>query len=181
LQATDVTATHGAQDLLLSCAPVKRSASAVWFGAARTGDGMLMSHSGALDRVPYQYASRFTANPGTSPEELLAAAHAMCFTMTLCAALSDAGLEPERLATQALVSFAAVNGLWTITSSHLEIRAAVGNLDAGAFADYALAAKNSCPISRALSVPITLDAQLDLRRIAASAALDTDPPAEPSA
>jgi lipoyl-dependent peroxiredoxin len=158
---------------------VKRSASAVWFGTARTGDGMMMSHSGALDRVPYQYASRFTSNPGTSPEELLAAAHAMCFTMTLCAALSDAGLEPARVATQALVSFSAVNGVWSITSSHLEVRAAVSDLDAGAFADYALAAKNNCPISRALSVPVTLDAQLDLRRIAATAASasasDTDP------
>ena len=160
---------------------MKRSASAVWFGAARTGDGMLMSHSGALDRVPYQYASRYTANPGTSPEELLAAAHAMCFTMTLCAALSDAGLEPERLATQALVSFAAVNGLWTITSSHLEIRAAVSDLDAGALADYALAAKDNSPITRALRVPVTLDAQLDLRRIAAAASLDTDPQPESSA
>ncbi len=137
-----------------------------------------MSHSGALDRVPYQYASRFTANPGTSPEELLAAAHAMCFTMTLCTALSDAGLEPERLATQALVTFTAVDGVWSITSSHLEVRAAVSDLDAGALADYALAAKSNCPISRALRVPVTLDAQLDLRRIAAAAAGDADPAAE---
>jgi len=159
--------------------PVKRSASAVWFGTARTGDGMMMSHSGALDRVPFQYASRFTSNPGTSPEELLAAAHAMCFTMTLSAALSDAALEPERVATQALVSFSAVKGVWSITSSHLEVRAAVSDLDAGAFADYALAAKDSCPITRALRVPVTLDAQLDLRRIAASAAADTDPEPEP--
>ena len=99
--------------------------------------------------------------------------------MTLCAALSDAGLTPERVATQALVNFAAVNGVWSITCCHLEVRAAVSDLDAGAFADYALAAKDSCPISRALRVPVTLDAQLDLRRIAASAAGDTDPQAEP--
>lgn len=140
----------------------------MWFGAARTGDGMIMSHSGALDRVPYVLASRFTANPGTSPEELLAAAHASCFTVTLCTVLSRAGLAPERIATQAVVSFIEVEGSWSISASHLEVRAAVPDLDAGAFADFALSAKDSSLITRALRVPVTLDARLDLDRIDAT-------------
>jgi osmotically inducible protein OsmC len=152
----------------------------VWFGAARTGDGMIMSHSGALDRVPYVYASRFTANPGTSPEELLAAAHAACFTLTLCTALTRAGLAPERIATQALVSFSEVDGNWSIIASHLEVRAAVPAVDAGEFASYALAAKESSPITRALRVPVTLDARLDLDRIAAVASPYADEPPAPA-
>ncbi len=128
-----------------------------------------MSHSGALDRVPYVYASRFTANPGTSPEELLAAAHASCFTLTLCTALSLAGLAPTRISTQAAVSFVEVAGHWSIGAVHLEVRAAVPDLDAGEFANHALAAKESSPITRALRVPVTLDARLDLDRIDAIA------------
>jgi lipoyl-dependent peroxiredoxin len=146
---------------------MKRTASAVWFGAARTGDGIIMSHSGTLDRVPYVYASRFAANPGTSPEELLAAAHASCFTLTLCTALSRAGLAPTRISTQAVVSFTAANGVWSINASHLEVRAAVPDIDAAAFADHALEAKNSSPITRALQVPVTLDARLDPDRLVA--------------
>jgi lipoyl-dependent peroxiredoxin len=150
-------------------APVKRTASAVWFGAVRTGDGSIMSHSGALDRVPYVYASRFSANPGTSPEELLAAAHASCFTLTLCTALSQAGLAPTRISTQALVNFTETAGTWSISAVHLEVRAAVADVDAAEFAELALGAKNSSPITRALQVPVTLDAKLDLDRVDAVA------------
>ena len=127
---------------------------------------MIMSHSGALERVPYVMASRFTANPGTSPEVLLAAAHASCFTLTLCTALCQAGLAPTRIATQALVSFQQVDGVWSVSASHLEVRVAVADIDAGAFADLALAAKDSSAITRALRVPVTLDAKLDLDRVA---------------
>jgi len=126
---------------------------------------MIMSHSAALERVPYVMASRFTANPGTSPEELLAAAHASCFTLTLCTALSAAGLAPTRIATQAQVSFRELDGVWSVSASHLEVRAAVADVDAGAFADFAVAAKDSSPITRALRVPVTLDARLDLDRV----------------
>jgi len=138
---------------------MKRTASAVWFGAARTGDGLIMSHSGTLDRVPYVYASRFAANPGTSPEELLAAAHASCFTLTLSTALTHAGLVPKRLSTQAVVSFTEADGIWSISASHLEVRAAV--------ADIALEAKKNSPLTRALQIPVTLDARLDIDRLAA--------------
>ena len=143
---------------------MKRSASASWFGNLRTGDGQLMTHSGALDRVPYSFATRFENSPGTNPEELLAASHAACFTMAVCAALTKAGFVPSRLSTQAVVSFDSVEGAWSITGSHLELRAAVPVITAEVFAELATTAKATCPISRALSVPVTLDAQLDLRR-----------------
>jgi osmotically inducible protein OsmC len=143
---------------------MKRSASAAWFGDLRTGDGTLMSHSGALDQVPYTYANRFEQSPGTNPEELLAAAHASCFAMAVCAALVKAGHSPRRLSTQAVVSFELVEGRWTVLGSHLELRAAVADLDAERFGELVGDAKESCPISRALRVPITLDARLDERR-----------------
>ncbi len=136
-----------------------------------------MSHSGALDRVPYVLASRFTANPGTSPEELLAAAHASCFTLTLCTALSQAGLAPTRISTQALVNFTETAGTWSISAVHLEVRAAVPDVDAADFAELALGAKNSSPITRALQVPVTLDAKLDLDRVDAVAAPYAEAPA----
>lgn len=142
-----------------------------------------MSHSGALDQVPYVYASRFTANPGTSPEELLAAAHASCFTLTLCIALTRAELVPTRISTQALVNFTESEGSWSVGSVHLEVRAAVPGIDAARFADFALGAKNSSPITRALQVPVTLDAKLDLDRIDAIASpfVEEPPGADPNA
>jgi osmotically inducible protein OsmC len=143
---------------------MKRSASAVWFGDLRTGDGTLMSHSGALDHTPYTFATRFENSPGTNPEELLAGAHAACFTMAVAAGLTKAGFTPERLSTQAVVSLEQVEGVWTITTSHLEMRAKVADLDAERFAAIAADAKANCPVSRVLRAEITLDAQLDLRR-----------------
>jgi osmotically inducible protein OsmC len=125
-----------------------------------------MSHSGTLDRVPYVYASRFAANPGTSPEELLAAAHASCFTLTLSIALTRAGLTPKRISTQAVVSFTEASGVWSISASHLEVRAAVADIDAAEFADIALEAKKHSPLTRALQIPVTLDARLDIDRLA---------------
>jgi osmotically inducible protein OsmC len=143
---------------------MQRSASAAWFGELRTGDGVLMSHSGALDQTPYTFATRFENSPGTNPEELLAAAHAACYTMATAAALAKAGFRPQRLSTQAVVSFEQVEGAWTITTSHLEIRGTVPDIDAARFVEIATDAKGSCPVSRVLRATITLDAQLDSRR-----------------
>src|SRR4029077_20472629 len=109
---------------------MKRSASAVWFSDLRTGDGSLTTHSGALDQAPYSFANRFEEAPGTNPEELIAAAHAGCYTMAVCAALTRSGHTPTRLSTQAVVSLEQVQGSWTITASHLEMRAAVPNISA---------------------------------------------------
>ena len=143
---------------------MKRSAAAVWFGDLRTGDGSLTTHSGALDQVPYSFANRFEDAPGTNPEELIAAAHAGCFTMAVCAALSRNGFKPTRLSTQAVVSLEQLEGTWTISASHLEMRAAVPEISAERFAEIAADAKINCPVSRALKVHITMDAQLDARR-----------------
>jgi osmotically inducible protein OsmC len=143
---------------------MKRSASALWLGDLRTGDGTLMSHSGLLDHTPYTWANRFENSPGTNPEEMLAGAHAACYTMAVCAALNRAGFRSSRLSTQAVVSFEEVEGIWTITRSHLELRAVVPTVSAEQFAAIANEAKANCPVSRVLRAEITLDAQIDGRR-----------------
>lgn len=143
---------------------MKRSASALWFGDLRTGDGSLTTHSGALEQAPYSFANRFEDAPGTNPEELIAAAHAGCFTMAVCAALSRNGFKPTRLSTQAVVSLEQLDGAWTISASHLEMRAVVPEVSAERFAAIAADAKVNCPVSRALKVKITLDAQLEAGR-----------------
>jgi lipoyl-dependent peroxiredoxin len=143
---------------------MKRTAAALWFGDLKTGDGSLTTHSGALEQTPYTFAQRFGEAPGTNPEELIAAAHAGCFTMAVCAALTREGLKPTRLSTQAAVILEQVEGAWTLTASHLEMRAAVPGITPERFAQVAADAKANCPVSRALNLKITLDAQLDAVR-----------------
>ena len=143
---------------------MKRSASALWFGDLRTGDGSLTTHSGALEQAPYSFANRFEEAPGTNPEELIAAAHAGCYTMAVCAALSRSGFKPTRLSTQAVVSLEQLDGSWTLTASHLEMRATVPEISAERFAAIAADAKLNCPVSRVLKLQITLDAQLEAGR-----------------
>jgi lipoyl-dependent peroxiredoxin len=143
---------------------MQRSASAVWFGDLRTGDGTLTTHSGALEQVPYSFATRFEQAPGTNPEELIGAAHAGCYTMAVCAALSRGGFRPTRLSTQAVVSLEQVAGSWTITASHLELRATVPDITAERLAEIATDAKENCPVSRLLKAKITLDARLESAR-----------------
>jgi lipoyl-dependent peroxiredoxin len=138
---------------------MKRTAAALWFGDLKTGDGSLTTHSGALEQTPYTFAQRFGEAPGTNPEELIAAAHAGCFTMAVCAALTREGLKPTRLST-----LEQVEGAWTLTASHLEMRAAVPGITPERFAQVAADAKANCPVSRALNLKITLDAQLDAVR-----------------
>jgi lipoyl-dependent peroxiredoxin len=143
---------------------MQRSAAALWIGDLRTGEGSLTTHSGALEQAPYTFASRFERTAGTNPEELMAAAHAGCFTMAVCAALSRGGFAPQRLTTQATVSVEQVAGAWTITASHLELRAAVPEISAERLAEIAEDAKANCPVSRALNLAITMDAQLEPAR-----------------
>ena len=143
---------------------MRRTAAAVWFGDLKTGDGSLTTHSGALEQAPYSFAQRFGESPGTNPEELIAAAHAGCYTMAVCAALTRAGFKPARLSTQAAVILEQVEGAWTLTASHLEMRAVVPDVTAERFAEIAADAKVNCPVSRALNLAITLDAQLDATR-----------------
>src|ERR1700733_9517414 len=99
---------------------MKRSASAIWSGDLKSGHGALATHSGVLKDTPYSFATRFESAQGTNPEELIAAAHAGCFTMALSASLGKAGFTPKRLATQATVSLELVNGTFTITAVALE-------------------------------------------------------------
>src|SRR5580693_7523717 len=127
---------------------MKRSASAVWQGDLKQGHGALSSDSGVLKNTPYSFATRFESAPGTNPEELIAAAHAGCFTMALSASLSKAGFPPKRLATQATVSLEQVSGNWTITAVHLENEAWVPGISSEQFQQIAADAKANCPVSR---------------------------------
>jgi osmotically inducible protein OsmC len=140
---------------------MKRTASAIWSGDLKTGHGALATHSGVLKDTPYSFASRFESAAATNPEELIAAAHAGCFTMALSASLGRAGHVPKRLATQATVSLEQVTGNWTITQVHLENEAWVPGISAEEFQQIATDAKANCPVSRLLRAEITLHAKLE--------------------
>jgi osmotically inducible protein OsmC len=140
---------------------MKRTASAVWKGSLKDGTGALSAPGGALNNTKYSFGSRFASGAGTNPEELIAAAHAGCFAMALSAALGEAGFTPERLDATAEVSLDNVppSG-WTITASHLALKARVPGIDPAKFAEIAAKAKAGCPVSRVLNAAVTLDAKL---------------------
>jgi lipoyl-dependent peroxiredoxin len=140
---------------------MQRKASAVWQGDLKSGKGTISTDSGTLKQTQYSFSTRFENGVGTNPEELIAAAHAGCFTMAVCAALTKGGFKPTRLSSQAEVSLEQVEGNWTITHSHLEMRAVVPDISPERFAEIAAEAKVNCPVSRLLRAEITLDAQLD--------------------
>jgi len=135
---------------------MKRNASANWQGTGKDGKGTVTTQSTVLNGTPYSYKSRFEDGNGTNPEELIAAAHAGCFTMKLSFLISGAGFTPENLDTKATVTLE--NG--AVTGSHLELRATVPGLDAAKFAELAEEARTNCPISKLLNTEITLDASL---------------------
>lgn len=135
---------------------MKRNASANWQGTGKDGKGTVTTQSTVLNSTPYSYKSRFEDGNGTNPEELIAAAHAGCFTMKLSFLISGAGFTPENLDTKATVTLE--NG--AVTGSHLELRATVPGLDATKFAELAEEARTNCPISKLLNTEITLDASL---------------------
>jgi len=140
---------------------MKRTASAAWHGDLRKGHGALATRSGVLMNTPYSFVTRFENEPGTNPEELLAAAHAGCFTMALTAELGRAGFTPTRVATQASVSLEQVEGKWTITTVHLENEAWVPGISDQQFQAIAAGAKTNCPVSRLFRADITLSAKLE--------------------
>ncbi|HLQ13735.1 MAG TPA: OsmC family protein [Steroidobacteraceae bacterium] len=140
---------------------MKRSASAVWQGDLKQGHGALATHSGVLKETPYSFGTRFEQAPGTNPEELLAAAHAGCFTMALSAALGGAGFVPKRLATQAVVSLEQVDGQWTINHVQLNTEAWVPGITVTQFQEIAAGAKANCPVSRLFKADISLSAKLE--------------------
>ncbi|HLG18402.1 MAG TPA: OsmC family protein [Bdellovibrionota bacterium] len=140
---------------------MKRTASAVWTGDLQKGKGTLSTASGVLSNTPYSFTSRFENGKGTNPEELIAAAHAGCFTMALSARLSKAGFPPEKLSTQATLTLEQVSGNWTITTVHLDLTAKVPNANQTKFDELVADAKANCPVSQVLKANITLTAKLE--------------------
>ncbi len=140
---------------------MKRKASAVWQGDLKSGRGTISTESGVLDATKYSFTTRFENGPGTNPEELIAAAHAGCFSMALSFALQQAGFTAEKIATSATLSLENLpQTSWTITAVHLDTTATVPGIAADKFAEIAAGAKAGCPVSRVLKAEITLDAKL---------------------
>lgn len=139
---------------------MQRTASAQWKGSLKEGKGVVSTASGVLQNTQYSFTTRFENGVGTNPEELIAAAHAGCFSMALSAQLSNANLPPESIDTTAELSFDKLEAGWTVTKIHLKTRAKVPGASAEAFQKAAQDAKAGCPISRLLKAEITLDAQL---------------------
>lgn len=140
---------------------MQRKASAVWQGGLRDGNGSLSSDSGVLAKTPYSFRTRFESTPGTNPEELLAAAHAGCFTMALSAQLGEAGLTAERLETTATVSLDKVGDGFSITRSHLDLVARVPGADKARFDAAVKAAETGCPVSKLFKAEISVTARLE--------------------
>ena len=139
---------------------MKRTASAVWQGSLKEGKGTISTQSTVLNNTQYSFSTRFENGVGTNPEELIAAAHAGCFTMALSAALTKAGLPPEKLETTANLTLEQVEGNWTITTVDLLVTAKIPNIDSTKFQAIAADAKANCPVSRVLNAKTTLDAKL---------------------
>jgi osmotically inducible protein OsmC len=140
---------------------IKRSGSALWRGGIKDGSGQVSTASGVLDDTPYGFSSRFEGEPGTNPEELIAAAHAGCFTMALSALLSRNDLRADELATNAEVTLEgdAASG-FTITAVHLDLKGQVPGLDDARFRSLAHDAEKNCPVSKLLKAEISLTATL---------------------
>lgn len=133
----------------------------MWNGSGLEGSGVIGFGSGVLSEVPYSFAKRFGDEPGTNPEELVAAAHAACFSMALSFGLGNAGHAPERISTNAALTLNKADTGWKIEGIHLTVKAKVPGMDAATFADAAKTAKETCPISRLLNTAITMDATLE--------------------
>lgn len=137
-----------------------RTAKAVWSGDLKTGNGRVGTGSGAIEDLAYSFRTRFEEEPGTNPEELIAAAHAGCFSMATSAELGKAGFMPNSLNTSATLTFEPVDGKPTVTKIHLELVGDVPNCSEEDFLAAANGAKAGCPISRLLNCEITLSASL---------------------
>ena len=137
-----------------------RKAKAVWRGTGRDGSGTLSTDSGVLASTPYSFKTRFENEKGTNPEELIAVAHAGCFTMALAFGLQAAGFTPTELNTEAAVTLEPEGKGFRISRSALTLRASVPNLDDAKFVDMARDAEKNCPVSKVLNAEIVLDAKL---------------------
>jgi osmotically inducible protein OsmC len=140
---------------------MQRKASAVWKGGLKDGKGTISAPGGVLNNTPYSFTTRFENAPGTNPEELIAAAHAGCFSMALSAQLGEAKLTPDSISTSVTLSLEKLDSGWTITSSHIDVVGKVPGADAATFQKYAEAAEKGCPVSKVLNAKITMNAKLE--------------------
>ena len=141
---------------------MKRKASAVWRGGLKDGKGTISSESGVLKETQYSFSTRFENGVGTNPEELIAAAHAGCFSMAFSAELGNAGITPETIQTTATITLEKTGGGFTVMQSHLDVTAKVPGADKGQVLGIANSAKAGCPISRLLKADITMDAKVEV-------------------
>ena len=137
---------------------MKRNATAIWNGSGKEGKGNLTTQSTVLDKTQYSFGSRFEDGVGTNPEELMAAAHAGCFSMKLSFVLGAAGFTPDEIETNCVITLDPAAG--SITTSALTVKAKVPGIDAAKFQECADEAKANCPVSKAYNCEITLDATL---------------------
>ena len=140
---------------------MKRKASAVWRGGLKDGKGTISSESGVLKETQYSFSTRFENGVGTNPEELIAAAHAGCFSMAFAAELGKAGITPEAIHTTATITLEKTDAGFTVTQSHLDVAARIPGADKDKVVEMANAAKAGCPISRLLKANITMDGKLE--------------------
>lgn len=140
---------------------MKRSASAMWNGDLKSGNGTISTDSGVLTNTQYSFATRFEDGAGTNPEELIAAAHAGCFSMALSAQLGEAGIVAQSIHTTATVTLEKSGGGFAITAVHLDLTARIPGADQQAFEKAAENAKAGCPVSKVLNAKITLDKKLE--------------------
>lgn len=138
-----------------------KKASAVWKGTLKEGGGVISTETGVLKETPYGFKSRFEDGKGTNPEELIAAAHAGCFSMALSLILGEAGFTAERIETHAAVTIEKVAEGFEITTSHLDLVAKIPGIDQAKFDELANKAKAGCPVSKVLKAKITLNARLE--------------------
>src|ERR1700726_2004208 len=139
---------------------IKRSASAVWQGNLQQGQGTLSSTSGVLKDTPYSFTTRFENAPGTNPEELIAAAHAGCFSMALSAQLGEAKLKADSISAPVTLWVDKLDWGWTIPPSHIDVVGKVPGADAATFQKCAENAEKGCPVSKVLNAKITMNAKL---------------------
>ena len=140
---------------------MQRKASAVWKGGLKDGKGSVSSASGVLNNTAYSFSTRFENTPGTNPEELIAAAHAACFSMALSGQLGGANLTASSIETSATLTMEKLDSGWTITAVHLDVVGRVPGADQAAFQKAAENAKSGCPVSKVLKANITMTAKLE--------------------
>src|SRR5205823_7700659 len=139
---------------------MQRKAGAVWKGGLKDGKGTVTTASGVLTSTPYSCSTMFEEGKGTNPEELIAAAHAGCFSMALSAELGKANIKPESISTESTLTMEKLEAGFTITKVHLDVSAKIPNADKAAFDKAAADAKAGCPVSRVLNSDITMNAKL---------------------